>query len=186
MCLLAIPAPHHLAGVDLFSLSWTALRTTVAELPDEDFTRPSGCTGRLVRDLVCHLITDAGRRRLRRRSRRRTRRHGPAGQHPRRGPHRGRLPLRVRPGVDAAPPRPARAPPGHGGPPAQGLAARRKVPPLRLPHLVDRRSVDLTRHAPQLPCTACVVLSPVIDSRYATGSRGTATGSGSGWRETHV
>ncbi|QIZ00573.1 maleylpyruvate isomerase N-terminal domain-containing protein [Streptomyces sp. S1D4-11] len=45
--------------MNLFSLSWTALRTAVAELPDEDFTRPSGCTGWLVRDLVCHLIIDA-------------------------------------------------------------------------------------------------------------------------------
>jgi len=35
------------------------LRTAVAELPDEDFTRPSGCTGWLVRDLVCHLVIDA-------------------------------------------------------------------------------------------------------------------------------
>ncbi|MEW2401475.1 maleylpyruvate isomerase N-terminal domain-containing protein [Streptomyces sp. NPDC046862] len=45
--------------MDLFSHAWTALRTAVAELPDEDFTRPSGCTGWLVRDLVCHLIIDA-------------------------------------------------------------------------------------------------------------------------------
>ncbi|MET9800460.1 maleylpyruvate isomerase N-terminal domain-containing protein [Streptomyces sp. NPDC006368] len=45
--------------MDLFSCSWTALRTTVAELPDEDFTQPSGCAGWLVRDLVCHLIIDA-------------------------------------------------------------------------------------------------------------------------------
>ncbi|MFC0448170.1 maleylpyruvate isomerase N-terminal domain-containing protein [Rhodococcus jostii] len=45
--------------MDLFSHSWTALRTAVAELPDEDFTQPSGCTGWLVRDLVCHLIIDA-------------------------------------------------------------------------------------------------------------------------------
>ncbi|WP_225850165.1 maleylpyruvate isomerase N-terminal domain-containing protein [Streptomyces sp. HPF1205] len=45
--------------MDLFSLSWTALRTAVAELPDEDFERPSGCTGWLVRDLVCHLAIDA-------------------------------------------------------------------------------------------------------------------------------
>src|SRR5206468_3704831 len=37
----------------------TALRTAVAELGDEDFARPSGCTGWLVRDLVCHLIIDA-------------------------------------------------------------------------------------------------------------------------------
>jgi hypothetical protein len=35
------------------------LRTAVAELPDEDFSRPSGCAGWLVRDLVCHLIIDA-------------------------------------------------------------------------------------------------------------------------------
>jgi hypothetical protein len=45
--------------VDLFARSWTALRTAVAELPDEDFAQPSGCTGWLVRDLVCHLIIDA-------------------------------------------------------------------------------------------------------------------------------
>ncbi|MGA6157599.1 maleylpyruvate isomerase N-terminal domain-containing protein [Stenotrophomonas sp. NPDC087984] len=45
--------------MDLFSRSWTALRTAVAELPDEDFARPSGCAGWLVRDLVCHLIIDA-------------------------------------------------------------------------------------------------------------------------------
>jgi uncharacterized protein (TIGR03083 family) len=45
--------------VDLFSRSWTALRTAVAELPDEDLTQPSGCAGWLVRDLVCHLIIDA-------------------------------------------------------------------------------------------------------------------------------
>lgn len=35
------------------------MRTAVAELPDEDFARPSGCTGWHVRDLVCHLIIDA-------------------------------------------------------------------------------------------------------------------------------
>ncbi|MGC9495819.1 maleylpyruvate isomerase N-terminal domain-containing protein [Streptomyces sp. WG7] len=45
--------------MDLFSGSWTALRAAVAEVPDEDFARPSGCTGWLVRDLVCHLIIDA-------------------------------------------------------------------------------------------------------------------------------
>ncbi|MDX3224898.1 maleylpyruvate isomerase N-terminal domain-containing protein [Streptomyces sp. ME19-01-6] len=45
--------------MDLFSSSWTALRTAVAELPDEDLSQPSGCTGWLVRDLVCHLIIDA-------------------------------------------------------------------------------------------------------------------------------
>jgi hypothetical protein len=45
--------------VDLFSRSWTALRTAVAELPDTAFERPSGCTGWLVRDLACHLIIDA-------------------------------------------------------------------------------------------------------------------------------
>src|SRR5688500_11751777 len=45
--------------MDLFTDSWTALRTTVADLPDEDFARPSGCAGWLVRDLVCHLVIDA-------------------------------------------------------------------------------------------------------------------------------
>ncbi|MFB6539274.1 maleylpyruvate isomerase N-terminal domain-containing protein [Streptomyces noursei] len=45
--------------MDLFSRAWTALRTAVADLPDEDFARPSGCTGWLVRDLVSHLIIDA-------------------------------------------------------------------------------------------------------------------------------
>lgn len=50
--------PYRVA-VDLFLRSWAALRTAVAELPDESFERPSGCAGRLVRDLVCHLIIDA-------------------------------------------------------------------------------------------------------------------------------
>lgn len=31
----------------------------MAGLCDEGFGRPSGCTGRLVRDLVCHLAVDA-------------------------------------------------------------------------------------------------------------------------------
>jgi hypothetical protein len=42
-----------------FSRSWAALRTAVAGLGDDDFAQPSGCTGWLVRDLVCHLIIDA-------------------------------------------------------------------------------------------------------------------------------
>ncbi|NUS24516.1 MAG: maleylpyruvate isomerase family protein [Streptomyces sp.] len=45
--------------MDLFSRSWTALRTAVVELPDQDFEQPSGCAGWLVRDLVCHLVIDA-------------------------------------------------------------------------------------------------------------------------------
>ncbi|MCX4545704.1 maleylpyruvate isomerase N-terminal domain-containing protein [Streptomyces sp. NBC_01565] len=45
--------------MDLFSRSWTALRTAVAELPDQAFELPSGCSGWLVRDLVCHLVIDA-------------------------------------------------------------------------------------------------------------------------------
>ncbi|WP_412075196.1 maleylpyruvate isomerase N-terminal domain-containing protein [Streptomyces xanthophaeus] len=45
--------------MDLFSRSWTALRTAVPELPDEDFAQPSGCAGWLVQDLVCHLVIDA-------------------------------------------------------------------------------------------------------------------------------
>jgi hypothetical protein len=54
------PGRVNYAGpVDLFTCSWTALRAAVADLADEDFARPSGCTGWLVRDLVCHLIIDA-------------------------------------------------------------------------------------------------------------------------------
>ncbi|WP_067796145.1 maleylpyruvate isomerase N-terminal domain-containing protein [Actinomadura formosensis] len=45
--------------MDLFSRSWTALLAAVADVADEDFERPSGCTGWLVRDLVCHLVIDA-------------------------------------------------------------------------------------------------------------------------------
>ncbi|WP_030964002.1 maleylpyruvate isomerase N-terminal domain-containing protein [Streptomyces sp. NRRL S-378] len=45
--------------MDLFTRSWAALRTAVAEIPDPDFARPSGCAGWLVRDLVCHLVIDA-------------------------------------------------------------------------------------------------------------------------------
>ncbi|MBW5250455.1 maleylpyruvate isomerase N-terminal domain-containing protein [Streptomyces sp. P01-B04] len=45
--------------MDLFSHTWAALRAAVAGLPDEDFVRPSGCIGWLVRDLVCHLVIDA-------------------------------------------------------------------------------------------------------------------------------
>ncbi|MFI5546159.1 maleylpyruvate isomerase N-terminal domain-containing protein [Streptomyces sp. NPDC051815] len=45
--------------MDLFARSWTALRTAVAEIPDRDLARPSGCAGWLVRDLVCHLVIDA-------------------------------------------------------------------------------------------------------------------------------
>ncbi|MEU9337730.1 maleylpyruvate isomerase N-terminal domain-containing protein [Streptomyces sp. NPDC048290] len=45
--------------MDHFSLAWTALRTAVAALDDEDYERPSGCAGWLVRDLVCHLVIDA-------------------------------------------------------------------------------------------------------------------------------
>jgi len=45
--------------VDHFSRAWNALRAAVAGLAAEDFTRPSGCTGWLVRDLVCHLVIDA-------------------------------------------------------------------------------------------------------------------------------
>ncbi|MEV4295159.1 maleylpyruvate isomerase N-terminal domain-containing protein [Microbispora rosea] len=45
--------------MDLFAHSWAALRRAVADLQDEDFARPSGCAGWLVRDLVCHLVIDA-------------------------------------------------------------------------------------------------------------------------------
>lgn len=45
--------------MDLFTRSWSALRTAVAGLTDADFDQPSGCRGWLVQDLVCHLIIDA-------------------------------------------------------------------------------------------------------------------------------
>ncbi|PRY45027.1 maleylpyruvate isomerase N-terminal domain-containing protein [Umezawaea tangerina] len=45
--------------MDLFSSSWKALLAAVADLPADAFARPSGCTGWLVRDLVCHLVIDA-------------------------------------------------------------------------------------------------------------------------------
>ncbi|WP_134652080.1 maleylpyruvate isomerase N-terminal domain-containing protein [Streptomyces sp. H23] len=45
--------------MDAFSRSWSALLAAVADLSDDDFARPSGCTGWLVRDLVCHLVIDA-------------------------------------------------------------------------------------------------------------------------------
>jgi len=45
--------------MELFAHSWAALRVAVAGLADEDFARPSGCGGWLVRDLVCHLVIDA-------------------------------------------------------------------------------------------------------------------------------
>jgi hypothetical protein len=45
--------------VDQFSQSLTSLLTAVANLPDLAFAEPSGCSGWLVRDLVCHLIVDA-------------------------------------------------------------------------------------------------------------------------------
>ncbi|MFJ4003132.1 maleylpyruvate isomerase N-terminal domain-containing protein [Streptomyces sp. NPDC090023] len=44
---------------DSFSASWSALLAAVADLADDDFGRPSGCAGWLVRDLVCHLVIDA-------------------------------------------------------------------------------------------------------------------------------
>ncbi len=35
------------------------MRTAVADIPDDDFERPSGCSGWLVRDVVCHLVIAA-------------------------------------------------------------------------------------------------------------------------------
>ncbi|MGW5717798.1 maleylpyruvate isomerase N-terminal domain-containing protein [Amycolatopsis sp. NPDC003865] len=43
----------------LFTRTWAALHAAVADLSAEDFSRPSGCQGWLVRDLVCHLIVNA-------------------------------------------------------------------------------------------------------------------------------
>ncbi|SDG07965.1 Mycothiol maleylpyruvate isomerase N-terminal domain-containing protein [Lentzea fradiae] len=45
--------------MDLFPLALGTLLGAVGELTDDDFDRPSGCEGWLVRDLVCHLVTDA-------------------------------------------------------------------------------------------------------------------------------
>lgn len=45
--------------MDSFSRSWAALLAAVADLPDQAFAEPSGCSGWLVRDLVCHLVIDA-------------------------------------------------------------------------------------------------------------------------------
>ncbi|MCP2343846.1 maleylpyruvate isomerase N-terminal domain-containing protein [Actinomadura rupiterrae] len=45
--------------MDHFSRAWTALLAAVAETPDEDFEKPSGCTGWSIRDLACHLVIDA-------------------------------------------------------------------------------------------------------------------------------
>ncbi|HEX7308052.1 maleylpyruvate isomerase N-terminal domain-containing protein [Lentzea sp.] len=45
--------------MDLFSRSLSDLLDTVSGLTDDDFVRPSGCDGWLVRDLVCDLVVDA-------------------------------------------------------------------------------------------------------------------------------
>jgi hypothetical protein len=54
-----VPFRATLGPMELFSRSWTALLAAVAGLRDQDFERPSGCAGWLVRDLVCHLVIDA-------------------------------------------------------------------------------------------------------------------------------
>jgi hypothetical protein len=45
--------------VELFRSCWAALREAVAGLDDAQFGEPSGCTGWLIRDLVCHLVIDS-------------------------------------------------------------------------------------------------------------------------------
>ncbi|MEV6237087.1 maleylpyruvate isomerase N-terminal domain-containing protein [Lentzea sp. NPDC051838] len=45
--------------MDLFSHALGALLRAVSELSDDDFAKPSGCEGWLVRDLVCHFVIDA-------------------------------------------------------------------------------------------------------------------------------
>lgn len=45
--------------VELFTLSWSALRQAVAQLPDTALDSPSGCHGWRVRDLVHHLVLQA-------------------------------------------------------------------------------------------------------------------------------
>jgi hypothetical protein len=44
--------------VDLFPRALGALLKTVGGLTDDDFAKPSGCAGWLVRDLVCHFVID--------------------------------------------------------------------------------------------------------------------------------
>lgn len=43
----------------LFTQAVTALQDAVDDLADDDWERPSGCAGWLVRDLVCHLTIGA-------------------------------------------------------------------------------------------------------------------------------
>lgn len=45
--------------MDLFTLTWSALRRAVSALPESAFAEPSGCRGWSVRDLVGHLVIDA-------------------------------------------------------------------------------------------------------------------------------
>ncbi|MGP9581428.1 maleylpyruvate isomerase N-terminal domain-containing protein [Brachybacterium sp. AOP42-C2-15] len=45
--------------MELFTLSWSALRQAVAQLPDTALDSPSGCHGWRVRDLVHHLVLQA-------------------------------------------------------------------------------------------------------------------------------
>ncbi|MHA3020922.1 maleylpyruvate isomerase N-terminal domain-containing protein [Mycobacterium sp. BMJ-28] len=45
--------------MQLFGESWDRLRTAVSALDHQDFAKPSGCAGWLIRDLLCHLIIDA-------------------------------------------------------------------------------------------------------------------------------
>ena len=45
--------------MELFGRAWGGLLEAVAETPDAEFERPSGCAGWKVRDLVCHLVIDA-------------------------------------------------------------------------------------------------------------------------------
>jgi hypothetical protein len=52
-------ATFQVRAVNLFRRCWAALREAVADLEAEHFAELSGCTGWLVRDLVCHLIIDA-------------------------------------------------------------------------------------------------------------------------------
>jgi uncharacterized protein (TIGR03083 family) len=45
--------------VDPFAGASSALHAAVDALPDDEFAAPSGCSGWLIRDLVCHLVIDA-------------------------------------------------------------------------------------------------------------------------------
>ncbi|MGA5383681.1 maleylpyruvate isomerase N-terminal domain-containing protein [Streptomyces pseudogriseolus] len=116
-----------------FTRSWNALLAAVATTPGEDFDRPSGCRGWLVRDLVCHLVVDAQDVPHHARHTCRHRAHGGRDDvlGPRRSAHRRRPAGRARPaaGRRLRRPRAAEVPPGRRG--FRGRAGGRTRRPRR-------------------------------------------------------